>query len=102
MVHLGAGIYTPQHFGSYCSQVVRPFANKRVGAVPRTEERDWRQVDLRNRVITIEKAKSVAGKGRVIPMNTDLWGTLSMHATWYAQDLERYSATASFFRSPTG
>jgi len=47
----------------------------------------WRQVDLRNRVITVEKAKSAGGKGRVIPMNSDLVETLSMHASWYTQAL---------------
>ena len=46
----------------------------------------WRQVDLRNRIITVERAKSTGGKGRVIPINGDLFETLSMHASWYTQE----------------
>ena len=46
----------------------------------------WRQIDLRNRAITVEKSKSTGGNGRVIPMNGDFFETISMHASWYRQE----------------
>jgi integrase len=46
----------------------------------------WCQVDFDNRAITVGKAKSRAGKGRVIPMNGDLFETISMYACWYRQE----------------
>jgi integrase len=45
----------------------------------------WGQVDLDRRVLTVGRAKSVAGTGRQIPMNGDLFAVLSTHAAWFTQ-----------------
>jgi integrase len=43
----------------------------------------WGQVDFERRIVTVGKAKSTAGTGRQIPMNSDLIGVLSAHADWF-------------------
>jgi len=40
----------------------------------------WGQVDFARRIVTVGKAKSTAGTGRQIPMNSDLFTVLSAHA----------------------
>lgn len=45
----------------------------------------WAQVDFARQVITVGKAKSVAGTGRQIPMNRDLLAVLSIHAGWFTK-----------------
>jgi integrase len=47
----------------------------------------WAQVDFEARTITVGRAKTEAGAGRMIPMNADLFGTLSMYGSWYARAL---------------
>jgi integrase len=43
----------------------------------------WLQIDFLNRHITVGEAKTAAGTGRVIPMNSDLLNVLTMHQDWY-------------------
>ena len=43
----------------------------------------WGQVDFARRIVTVGKAKSTAGTGRQIPMNSDLFSVLSAHADWF-------------------
>jgi integrase len=45
----------------------------------------WGQVDLDRRVLTVGRAKSAAGTGRQIPLNSDLFAVLSTHAAWFTQ-----------------
>jgi integrase len=44
----------------------------------------WGQVDFVNRVVTVGRSKTAAGAGREIPMNSDLFAVLSVHAEWFA------------------
>ena len=44
----------------------------------------WGQVNLETRVIEVGRAKTAAGSGRQIPMNSDLVAVLETHASWYA------------------
>ncbi len=50
----------------------------------------WGRVDLRDAMITIGDAKTEAGEGRTIPLNSDVQGALVAHARWY---LERFGET---------
>lgn len=43
----------------------------------------WGQVDFDQRAITIGKAKTSAGTGRVIPINGELLEVMSKHAKWF-------------------
>ena len=43
----------------------------------------WGQVDFARRIVTVGKAKSTAGTGRQIPMNSELFAVLSAHADWF-------------------
>ncbi|MCX6630161.1 MAG: site-specific integrase [Candidatus Solibacter sp.] len=45
----------------------------------------WRQVDFDQRTITIGKAKTVAGTGRVIPMNDELVTVMAAHDRWFTE-----------------
>lgn len=45
----------------------------------------WGQVDFVERTITIGKAKTVAGTGRVIPMNAELVDVMAAHAKWFTE-----------------
>ncbi|MFN0166717.1 MAG: tyrosine-type recombinase/integrase [Bryobacteraceae bacterium] len=45
----------------------------------------WGQVDFRERIVTVGRAKSAAGTGRTIPMNTDLFRLLGAHAAWFTE-----------------
>ena len=45
----------------------------------------WRQVDFKQRTITIGQAKTVAGTGRVIPMNGELVTVMASHARWFTE-----------------
>ena len=44
----------------------------------------WRQVDLNDGLLTVGRAKTVAGTGRVIPMNSDVQAILVTHRDWFA------------------
>jgi integrase len=43
----------------------------------------WGQVDLARRVLTVGLAKTSSGTGRQIPMNSQLFAVLSVHADWF-------------------
>lgn len=45
----------------------------------------WKQVDLMRRVVTVGRAKTSSGTGRQIPMNSDLFAVLSVHAAWFTK-----------------
>lgn len=60
----------------------------------------WGQADLDKRVITVGRAKTAAGTGRQIPMNSDLFAALSMHAAWFT---EKFGQTQpEFYLFPFG
>lgn len=44
----------------------------------------WLQVDFEQRTITVGRAKTAAGQGRVIPLGAAAWSTLETHAAWWA------------------
>lgn len=44
----------------------------------------WAQVDMEKRTVRVGRAKTVAGTGRVIPMNGTLYAVFSQHAAWFA------------------
>lgn len=70
------------------SPLIHPFIRIALLTAMRHDEirkLQWKQIDLEKRVITVGKAKTSAGTGREIPMNQDLYATLSMHASWYAK-----------------
>jgi integrase len=48
----------------------------------------WRQVDFEKKLITVGKAKTANGTGRIIPMNPNLAAVLSVHADWYRKRFE--------------
>ncbi len=43
----------------------------------------WGQVDFIKRTMTVGRAKTSCGTGRVIPMNDDLFALLTSHAGWF-------------------
>lgn len=45
----------------------------------------WRQVDLFERTITVGRAKTSSGTGRVIPINSDLAKLMAAHRTWFVE-----------------
>jgi integrase len=45
----------------------------------------WGQTDLDKRIITVGRAKTSSGTGRIVPMNGDLFALLSMHAAWFTK-----------------
>ena len=45
----------------------------------------WRQVDLYERTITVGRAKTSSGTGRVIPINDDLASVLASHRAWFTE-----------------
>ena len=51
----------------------------------------WGQVDFKSRVLTVGRAKTLAGFGRKIPMNNDLAALRSMHAAWFAAKFSKPS-----------
>jgi integrase len=46
----------------------------------------WAQVDLIGKTITVGRAKSANGTGRIIPINDDLASTLATHRTWFLKE----------------
>ena len=52
----------------------------------------WGQVDFQRRVLTVGRAKTSSGTGRMIPMNNDLFVLLSAHAAWFT---EKFGETRS-------
>jgi integrase len=49
----------------------------------------WEQIDLEGRTLAVGKAKTAAGTGRIVPLNADLFETLSAHGAWVAQELKQ-------------
>jgi integrase len=45
----------------------------------------WDRVNFENRVMTVGKAKSDAGTGRQIPMNSELLDVMKTHAQWFTK-----------------
>ncbi len=45
----------------------------------------WEQVALEKRTLLVGRAKTVAGTGRVIPINGSLIAVLTQHAAWFAK-----------------
>jgi len=45
----------------------------------------WRQVNLFDRTITVGRAKTSSGTGRVIPINDDLAKVLASHRAWFVE-----------------
>lgn len=43
----------------------------------------WRQVNFESRYLQVGHAKSNAGTGRIIPLNSDLYDALVAHREWY-------------------
>jgi hypothetical protein len=57
----------------------------------------WRRVDFDQKTITIGKGKSVAGTGRVIPMNDELLIVMSSHAKSFTEILGEIRADFCVF-----
>ena len=49
----------------------------------------WGQVNLKAKSLQVGKAKSDAGEGRIVPLNSELYEALVNHRTWY---LEKFGA----------
>ena len=45
----------------------------------------WSQVDLFDRIVTVGRAKTSSGTGRIIPMNDDLANLLASHRAWFVE-----------------
>jgi integrase len=45
----------------------------------------WRQVDLFESTLTVGRAKTSSGTGRVIPINDDLANLLASHRAWFVE-----------------
>src|SRR5580698_4290667 len=50
----------------------------------------WGRVNLKARTLQVGKAKSDAGEGRIIPLNSELYEALENHGEWYRK---RFGAT---------
>lgn len=46
----------------------------------------WAQIDLMGKTITVGRAKSSNGTGRIIPINDDLASILSAHRAWFLEE----------------
>ncbi len=55
-------------------------AGMRDGEIRRTR---WSQIDFVKGILTVGKAKSSAGQGRTIPLNSEIREALIQHAKWY-------------------
>jgi integrase len=49
----------------------------------------WGQIDFEKQVLTVGRAKTVAGTGRQIPLNLALLSVLTAHASWYLHDFQK-------------
>jgi integrase len=60
----------------------------------------WRQIDFRERVISVGRAKTSSGTGRRIPMNAEVQQLLIRHAEWFT---EKFGQTRdTFYLFPWG
>jgi integrase len=57
----------------------------------------WGQVDFDQRAITIGKAKTVAGTGRIVPMNDELMVVMASHAKWFTETFRETRADYCVF-----
>jgi integrase len=55
-------------------------------------ELQWGRVNLLKAVVTVGEAKTEAGEGRTIPLNSDVLAALVAHSKWY---LEKFGETRS-------
>ncbi|MFL6448617.1 MAG: tyrosine-type recombinase/integrase [Bryobacteraceae bacterium] len=60
----------------------------------------WVQIDLNNRLITVGRAKTSSGTGRVIPINDELAAILAHHRSWFATQFGE--AQPDFYLFPWG
>jgi integrase len=49
----------------------------------------WGQIRLRARTVQVGRAKSEAGEGRIVPLNSEVYEALRAHRAWY---VERFGA----------
>jgi integrase len=57
----------------------------------------WGQVDLLGRTITVGRAKTASGTGRVIPINDELAHSLAAHRAWFVDRFGEPDADHYFF-----
>jgi integrase len=57
----------------------------------------WGQVDFQNRVMTVGRAKTDAGTGRQIPMNSELLEVMKNHAIWFTKRFKETLPTHYLF-----
>jgi integrase len=50
----------------------------------------WAQVNLKAKTVQVGRAKSEAGEGRIVPLNSELYEALCAHRDWY---IEKFGAT---------
>lgn len=47
----------------------------------------WQQIDFLKRILTVGKSKTIAGTGRTIPINSELFRALADHKAWYEKNV---------------
>jgi integrase len=57
----------------------------------------WGQLDLLGRTITVGRAKTACGTGRVIPINDDLAHSIALHRAWFFDRFGEPDADHYFF-----
>jgi len=62
----------------------------------------WGNVDLDSSVLTVGRAKTKAGTGRQIPINSDVRQTLEAHAAWYVRKLGKIQPEYYLFPGRSG
>lgn len=45
----------------------------------------WAQIDLKAKILRVGRAKTDAGEGRTIPLNTELYDVLVLYRVWYEE-----------------
>lgn len=77
---------------SRSSHMYPAFMLARNGALRDTEIKTltWGRVNFTAKTVQVGRAKSDAGEGRVVPMNSELYEALVNHCAWY---LERFGST---------
>jgi integrase len=57
----------------------------------------WGQVDLIDRTLTVGRAKTSNGTGRMIPINDELGGILATHRAWFVERFGEPAASHNLF-----
>lgn len=57
----------------------------------------WGQVEFTSRIVFVGTSKTTAGTGRAIPMNSELFATLTAHAAWFTERFGEADATHFVF-----